>query len=113
MNDRSHAAREGDLTHGFLDREALRLDFALRALDATQTNDFYEIVVERHRRNPTIWVSNREPAEWLGLTTDALLAQSAIDRLTSGAHTLVVEGPSYRQRGRVTVDPRHEVRHAR
>lgn len=88
-------------------------DFALRALDATQTNDFYEIVVERHRRNPTIWVSNREPAEWLGLTTDALLAQSAIDRLTSGAHTLVVEGPSYRQRGRVTVDPRNEVRHAR
>ena len=88
-------------------------DFALRALDATQTNDFYEIVVERHRRNTTIWVSNREPAEWLGLTTDALLAQSAIDRLTSGAHTLVVEGPSYRQRGRVTVDPRNEVRHAR
>ena len=61
-------------------------DFALRALDATQTNDFYEIVVERHRRASTIWVSNREPAEWLGLTTDALLAQSAIDRLTSGAH---------------------------
>ena len=88
-------------------------DFALRALDATQTNDFYEIVVERHRRVPTIWVSNREPAEWLGLTTDALLAQSAIDRLTSGAHTLVVEGPSYRQRGRVNVDPRNEVRHAR
>ena len=87
-------------------------DFALRALDATQTNDFYEIVVERHRRNPTIWVSNREPAEWLGLTTDALLAQSAIDRLTSGAHTLIIEGPSYRQRGRVTLDPRNEVRHA-
>ncbi len=88
-------------------------DFALRALDATQTNDFYEIVVERHRRASTIWVSNREPAEWLGLTTDALLAQSAIDRLTSRAHTLVVEGPSYRQRGRVTVDPRNEARHAR
>ena len=109
----------GNLT---LDAEVRRLtsidllivdDFALRALDATQTNDFYEIVVERHRRVPTIWVSNREPAEWLGLTTDALLAQSAIDRLTSGAHTLVVEGPSYRQRGRVTVDPRNEVRHAR
>jgi len=29
-------------------------DFALRALDATQTNDFYEIVVERHRRASTI-----------------------------------------------------------
>jgi DNA replication protein DnaC len=73
-------------------------DFALRALDATQTNDLYELVVERHRNHPTIWVSNRDPAEWLTMTTDALLAQSAVDRLTSTAHTLIVEGPSYRQR---------------
>jgi len=87
-------------------------DFALRPLDATQTNDFYEIVVERHRRAPTIWVSNREPSEWLTMTTDALLAQSAIDRLTSGAHTLIIEGPSYRQRGRVTLDPKTEAHHA-
>jgi DNA replication protein DnaC len=83
-------------------------DFALRSLDATQTNDFYEIVVERHRKHPTIWVSNREPAEWLGMTTDTLLAQSAIDRLTSGAHSLIIEGPSYRQRARVAVDVTEE-----
>jgi len=38
--------------------------------------------------------------EWLTMTADALLAQSAIDRLTSNAHTLVIEGPSYRQRNR-------------
>lgn len=87
-------------------------DFALRPLDATQTSDFYEIVVERHRRASTIWVSNREPSEWLGMTTDALLAQSAVDRLTSGAHTLIVEGPSYRQRERVSVDTHQEARHA-
>ncbi len=73
-------------------------DFALRPLDATQTNDFYELVVERHRRASTIVTSNREPSEWLTMTSDALLAQSAVDRLTSGAHTLVIEGPSYRQR---------------
>jgi DNA replication protein DnaC len=75
-------------------------DFALRPLDATQTSDLYELVVERHRKHPTIWVSNRDPAEWLTMTTDALLAQSAVDRLTSNAHTLIVEGPSYRQRAR-------------
>lgn len=68
-------------------------DFALRPLDSTQTSDFYEIVVERHRRAPTIWVSNREPSEWLGMTTDALLAQSAVDRLTSGAHHPRRRGP--------------------
>lgn len=32
------------------------------------------------------------------MMSDALLAQSAVDRLTSGAHTFVIEGPSYRQR---------------
>nr|QKY82447.1 ATP-binding protein [Arthrobacter sp. IN13] len=73
-------------------------DFAIKALDATQTNDFYEIVVERHRRKTTIISSNREPAEWLAMTSDTLLAQSAIDRLTQGAHILVIEGPSWRQR---------------
>jgi DNA replication protein DnaC len=76
-------------------------DFALRRLEATETNDFYELVVERHRKASTIITSNREPAEWLAMTSDALLAQSAIDRLTSDAHTLVIEGPSYRQRHRL------------
>ncbi len=86
-------------------------DFALRSLDATETNDFYELVVERHRRTSTIVTSNREPVEWLTMMSDALLAQSAVDRLTSGAHTLVIEGPSYRQRGphrRATVDDQGE-----
>lgn len=35
-------------------------DFALRALDATETNDFYELVVERQTKT-TIITSNREP----------------------------------------------------
>ncbi len=82
-------------------------DFALRPLDATETNDFYELVVERHRKKSTIVSSNREPAEWLVMASDALLTQSAVDRLTSGAHTLVIEGPSYRQRHRT--DPRGAV----
>lgn len=33
-----------------------------------------------------------------GLTADPLLAQSAVDRLTSTAHELVIEGDSYRRR---------------
>jgi len=76
-------------------------DFALRNLDPTETNDFYELIVERHRKASTIVTSNREPAEWMSMMSDALLAQSAIDRLTSGAHTLIIEGPSYRQRNRL------------
>jgi DNA replication protein DnaC len=73
-------------------------DFAIKALDATQTNDFYEIVIE-HRGKTTIIRSSHEPVEWLAMTSDTLLAQSAIDRLTQGAHTLVIEGSSWRQCG--------------
>ena len=47
------------------------------------------------------------------MTTDALLAQSAVDRLSSGAHHLIVEGPSYRQRQRVALDTDRGVRDAR
>ena len=49
------------------------------------------------------------PIDWLTMTTDPMLAQSAVDRLTGAAHTLIIEGPSYRQRTqpaqRVAVDP--------
>ncbi len=33
-------------------------DFALRRLDTTQSNDIYEVVIERHRRSSTILTSN-------------------------------------------------------
>jgi DNA replication protein DnaC len=77
-------------------------DFCLTPLDATETADFYEIVVERHRKSATVLTSNRDPGEWLALMADPLLAQSAVDRLTSTCHELVVEGDSYRRRQRPT-----------
>jgi hypothetical protein len=47
---------------------------------------------------------------------DALLAQSAVDRLTSGAHALILDGPSDRQRDahnrRATLEPESEIRNA-
>jgi hypothetical protein len=57
--------------------------------------------VERHRPATTIVTTNREPpGEWLAAMADPLLAEAAIDRLTSNAYQLVVDGPSYRQRQR-------------
>jgi DNA replication protein DnaC len=79
-------------------------DFALQPMDATATADFYELVVARHQRAPTVVTSNRGPDEWLAVMTDAMLAESAVDRLTSTAHELIIEGRSYRQRQKPTVD---------
>lgn len=73
-------------------------DFALQPLDATQTTDFYELIVERHRKTATVLTSNREPSEWLAMMADPLLAQSAVDRLVSTTHELIIEGDSYRRR---------------
>jgi DNA replication protein DnaC len=88
-------------------------DFCLHPLDATETADFYELVVERHHRAATVLTSNREPNEWLALMADPLLAQSAVDRLVSTCHELVIEGESYRRRQRPTVTkPSHETRHS-
>jgi DNA replication protein DnaC len=81
-------------------------DFALTPLAATETADFYELCVERHQRASTVVTSNRTPEEWLSMMADPLLAQSAVDRLVSTAHELVIEGPSYRQRQKPTVNGR-------
>ena len=100
-----------DNSHDAEVRKLLRVDlliiddFALQALDATDTADVYELIVERHRSAATMVTSNREPVEWLGLMADPLLAQSAIDRLQSAAYELVLEGESYRRRQNPGVGP--------
>jgi DNA replication protein DnaC len=98
-----------DASHDAEMRKLMRVDllilddFALQSLDAVETADFYELVVERHRRASTVITSNREPAEMLAMMADPLLAQSAIDRLQSAAFELVVEGESYRRRQKPVV----------
>ena len=79
-------------------------DFCLQHLDATETADVYELVIERHHRAATVLTSDRDPSEWLAMMADPLLAQSAVDRLKSAAWELIVEGSSYRQREKPTLD---------
>ena len=80
-------------------------DFALHPLDTTETNDFYELVVERHRQGSMVVTSNRDPSEFLAQMADPLLAQSAVDRIQSAAYELVIEGESYRKRQRPSAPP--------
>ena len=73
--------------------------------DVAATSDFYDLIVERHRRASTVITSNRDPAEWLALLGDQLLAQSAIDRFSSAAFELVIDGESYRDRQKPQLTP--------
>lgn len=110
LHRRLRAARLDNSHHAEL-RKLLRVDllilddFALGGLNQADTDDLYEIVVERHRHSSTIVTSNREPVEWLALMADPLLAQSAVDRLKSAAYELIIEGDSYRNRQKPTLDP--------
>lgn len=71
-------------------------DFGLQRLSAQQSSDLYELIIERHRRASFVFTSNRGVDEWLGLFDDAILGNSALDRLAHGAHQVVIEGSSYR-----------------
>jgi DNA replication protein DnaC len=80
-------------------------DFGLRRLTAQQSSDFYEVIIERHKRASTIVTSNRAIDEWIPLFDDPILAQSALDRLAHNGHQIVMEGPSYRSRQRPSSAP--------
>lgn len=73
-------------------------DFGLDAMDAQESRDAHEVIFERHRAGSMIVTSNRGPDEWLATFADPIRAQGAIDRFTSNAYDLVIEGESYRGR---------------
>ncbi len=73
-------------------------DFAIDAVDATESRDLYDILLERYRTGSIVVTSNRGPDEWLATFADPIRAQSAIDRFTSNAYDLIIEGESYRPR---------------
>ena len=73
-------------------------DFALDVLDPIESRDLYDLLLERYRTGSIVVTSNRGPDEWLATFADPVRAQSAIDRFTSNAYDLVIEGESYRPR---------------
>ena len=76
----------------------------LDALDPTESRDLYEVLTERHRAGSIVVTSNRGPDEWLVTFADPIRAQSgAIDRFTSNAYDLVIDGESYRSRLKPTL----------
>ena len=79
-------------------------DFALDSMDARESRDTYEVLVERHRAGSVVLTSNRGPDEWIATFADPVRAQAAIDRFTSRAFDLILEGESYRSRLKPSVE---------
>lgn len=73
-------------------------DFAIDVLDPIESRDLYDLLLERYRTGSVVVTSNRGPDEWLATFADPVRAQSAIDRFTSNAYDLVIDGESYRPR---------------
>lgn len=79
-------------------------DFGLDAMDTNGSRDIHELMTERHRCGSIIITSNRGPDEWLPTFADPVRAQAAIDRFTSNAYDLVIDGETYRSRQKPTLE---------
>lgn len=100
-----HAARaDGSFRRRFSKLAAVDLlvldDFGLRPLSTQGGEDLYDLIRERYERKALVLTSNRAFEEWPDAFGNGLLASAALDRLTHHCQTLVIRGPSYRQRGR-------------
>ncbi|MDD3581532.1 MAG: ATP-binding protein [Desulfobacca sp.] len=60
--------------------------------------DFYAIISVRHLKKPIMVTSNRPLQDWRALFPDAVLANSALDRLAHQDHHVIMEGESYRRK---------------
>jgi DNA replication protein DnaC len=81
----------------YLQSDVLILDdFGMREFSSSQAEDLYELICERYRSGSMIVTSNRRPREWYSLFPNAVLAESALDRLVNSAHHVVFRGRTYR-----------------
>jgi DNA replication protein DnaC len=62
--------------------------------------DLYDIINERYEQGSIMLTSNRSPSEWPGLFGNPLLAAAGLDRLAHHAEVVVIQGDSFRARGR-------------
>ena len=72
-------------------------DFGLKQLDLSMTQDFLEVVEERHYAARSIAISAQVPVKsWPAIFTDPTVADAILDRLVRNAYRFDLKGPSRR-----------------
>lgn len=72
-------------------------DFGLKQLDLAMTQDFLEVVEERHHSERSIAISAQLPVkEWPSVFKDQTVADAILDRLVRNAYRFDLKGPSRR-----------------
>ena len=71
-------------------------DFGLKPLSSPGPQDLYDVISGRYEKGAILLTSNRAPAEWMSVFQDPLLGSAGLDRLLHDAHTILLEGRSYR-----------------
>lgn len=66
-------------------------------LKPEQTNIFFKLMEERHRRRPTIITTNLHYDEWHGFLGNKPLVEALLGRLRERCHTVKIDGPSLRE----------------
>jgi len=84
-------------------------DFAMKEFTKTQAEDIYELIDRRNRNSSLVVTANRTPKDWYTLFPNPVIAESALDRLISGAHMITLTGKSYRSMLRPNKDLAGEV----
>lgn len=72
-------------------------------LDREDANRFFQLINRRYRKGSMIVTSNKRVSEWTELLGEEVLAAAILDRLLHDAEVLVINGPSYRLRGRLEI----------
>ncbi len=72
-------------------------DLGLNPLPPQQSADQYQLTISRNRVSSFLTTSNRAVEEWLSLSGDPILGNSALDRLANPSYQIVIETPSYQE----------------
>jgi DNA replication protein DnaC len=78
-------------------------------IDKTGADLLFQIVSHRYERGATIITSNRVYKKWPEIfNNDSTLTSALLDRLLHHAHTVLIEGNSYRMKDQIESSPTAE-----